>query len=162
MPDLSPQDPCNAIGSSFIPPDVTRHKDVSSYGYPVIGLAPWISPNCTQSFLAASRDVGTEALVFFQPSSTETGTPPPLSDQRWSLNDGDQWRTQNDYPVYAIPGPAGLTLIHELAWFSDGRPKNRSRNDSQPSTGQTRSGTNQRLFAMIENGQNSKSNLHPS
>lgn len=148
VPDLASQDPCNSITSPFIPSNVTRHKDISDYGYPVIALAPWVSPDCTQSFLAASREVGTEALIFFQPSSNETGIPPPFGDKCWDLNDGSQWRSQNDYPVYAIPGPAGVTLMRELAWFSDGQTKNRSSSENAPAEQQ--SDQNQRLFTMID------------
>lgn len=147
VPDLPPSDHCNSITSPFIPSSVTRHKDISEYGYPVIALAPWVSPDCTQSFLTASREVGTEALIFFQPSSNETSTPPPVSDERWDLNDGDQWRSQNHYPIFAIPGLAGATLMGELAWFSHGQSHNRSQ--SHNSTGQL-SDPNQRLFAMVD------------
>lgn len=151
VPNLAPQDPCNSIISPFIPSNVTRHKDVADYGYPVIAFAPWVSPVCTQSFLAASREIGTEALVFFQPSSNETEIPPPLNDKRWDLNDGGQWTSQNDYPIYAIPGPAGVTLMQELAWISDGQTKNSSSNGSHASAEQ-QSDKNQRLFTMIDTG----------
>lgn len=130
---------------------MTRHKDVSDYGYPVIGLAPWVTPECTQSFLAASREVDAEALVFFQPSSNETTIPPPYTDQCWDLHDGDQWRKQNEYPIYAIPGPAGVTLMHELAWFSHGQ-SNHSSDDNETSTDASRKETSQRLFTMIDTG----------
>ena len=99
VPDLAPHDPCNAIIDPFIPSNVTRHADVSKFGYSLIGLAPWVSSDCTQSFLAASRQAGTEALIFYQPFSNETQIPPPPSDKRWDLNDGDQWRTDNNYPI---------------------------------------------------------------
>lgn len=130
---------------------MTRYKDVSDYGYPVIGLAPWVTAECTQSFLAASREIDAEALVFFQPSSNETTIPPPYSDQRWDLHDEDQWRKQNEYPIYAIPGPAGLTLMHELAWFSDGQ-SNHSSNDNETLTDSSRKETSQRLFTMLDTG----------
>lgn len=151
VPNLSPEDPCNSIVSQYIPSNVTRHRDVTDYGYPIIGLAPWVTPECTQSFLAASREVDAEGLVFFQPSSNETGIPPPHSDQRWDLHDGDQWRKQNDYPVYAIPGPAGITLMNELAWFSDGK-SNHSSSDNDTSIDPTRKETSQRLFTMLDTG----------
>lgn len=149
VPDLPPPDPCNSITSPFIPSSVTRLKDISEYDYPVIALAPWVSSDCTQSFLAASREVGTQALIFFQPSSNETGTPPPVSDKRWDLEDGGRWISQNKYPIFAISGPAGATLMNELAWFSNGEFHSRSSNESHAST-EPLSDTNQRLFAMVD------------
>ncbi|KAJ5586823.1 uncharacterized protein N7459_002588 [Penicillium hispanicum] len=149
VPGLAPHDPCNAILDSFIPSNVTRHEDVSEFGYSLIGLAPWISPDCTQSFLAASRQAGSGALVFYQPSSDETGIPPPPNDKRWDLNDGYKWRMDNNYPIYAIPGPAGKTLMRELSWFSDGTPANKSHNGSHLSTNHGAK-ESARLFTMID------------
>ncbi|KAJ5157092.1 uncharacterized protein N7482_008192 [Penicillium canariense] len=115
VPSLAPQDPCNDIAGAFIPETVTRHKDVSNFGYPIIGIAPWVSVDCTQSFLAASREVGTYALVFFEPSYKESGIPPPASDDRWNLNDGETQTSSNPSLwsfVLAILGTIfGLSLI---------------------------------------------------
>ncbi|KAJ5934232.1 hypothetical protein N7466_003779 [Penicillium verhagenii] len=156
VPDLNSQDPCHHITSPFIPENVTRHKDVSEFGYPVIGLAPWVSPECTQSFLAASREAGTDALVFFQPSSNDTGIPPPPSSDRWSLHDDDQWMIDNDYPIYAVPGPAGVTLMNELSWFSDGSIHNQTHNISHishtSSSNESRD-PDTRLFTMLDTGE---------
>ncbi|KAJ6000529.1 hypothetical protein N7481_000938 [Penicillium waksmanii] len=145
VPSLSPKDPCNKDLASFIPSNVTRHEDVSEFGYPVIGLAPWVSDDCTQKFLAASRDAGTAALVFFQPNNNKTGLPPPASDDNWKLKD-ERWRSDNEFPVYAIPGPAGTTLMGELSWFSDGQSKNSTNNRTRT----TRSHESDRLFTMID------------
>ncbi|KAJ5085992.1 hypothetical protein N7532_010763 [Penicillium argentinense] len=145
VPSLSPKDSCNEDLASHIPSNVTRHEDVSEFGYPVIGLAPWISDHCTQKFLAASRDVGTSALVFFQPDSNKTGLPPPATDDGWKLKD-ERWRGDNDYPVYAIPGPAGVTLMRELSWFSD----NTSQNSTRHSNRAARDNDSDRLFTMID------------
>ncbi|KAJ5084754.1 hypothetical protein NUU61_009333 [Penicillium alfredii] len=147
VPSLKSGDPCNKITDPFVPANVTRHKDVSEFGYPIVGIAPWVSADCTRSFLDASREVGTEALVFFQPSNDETGIPPPPSDPRWELNDGGRWKTDNDYPVYAIPGRAGTTLMRDLSWFSEGSPKAKNENETHPSLAQSRS---ERLFTMID------------
>ncbi|KAJ5636731.1 uncharacterized protein N7484_010044 [Penicillium longicatenatum] len=149
VPDLSPRDPCNEITGPFIPEDVTRHKDVSEFGYPVIGLAPWVSPECTQSFLAASREAGTNALVFFQPSNNESGIPPPPSSDQWSLHDDDQWMIDNNYPIYAVPGPAGVTLMNELATFSDGTSHNKTNNAFDTSSNPARK-SDTRLFTMLD------------
>ncbi|KAJ6102022.1 hypothetical protein N7486_004449 [Penicillium sp. IBT 16267x] len=150
VPDLSPHDPCKQITGPFIPEDVTRHKDVSEFGYPVIGLAPWASPECTRSFLAASREAGTNALVFFQPSSSESGIPPPPSSGQWDLHDDDQWMTDNNYPIYAVPGPAGMTLMKELSRFSDGTNHNQIHNAFDISSSNPVRKSDIRLFTMLD------------
>ncbi|KAJ5231791.1 uncharacterized protein N7469_006379 [Penicillium citrinum] len=155
VPSLSPKDICNQELASIIPSNVTRAKDVSDYGYPVIGLAPWISDDCTQKFLAASRDAGTSALVVFQPADNKTGLPPPPTDDTWKLED-ENWRGDNNYPVYAIPGPSGLTLLKELSWFSDGNPKVSAQHRSM----HTRNHDSDRLFTMIDT--NTTPNQEPS
>lgn len=151
VPDLKPEDPCNDIVKPFIPSNVTRYKDVSDFGYPILGLAPWVSAECTLSFLAASREASTSALAFFEPASNETGLPPPQDDKCWDLNDNQHWIAQNDYPVFAVPGPAGKTLMNELAWFSDGPSQNNSQNEGNTSPDPLESKT-ARLFTMIDTG----------
>lgn len=153
VPSLEAQDPCNVLASEFIPQNVTRHEDILAFGYPAIGIAPWLSVACTQSFLAASRRVESKALLFFETFNNESGIPPPASDVLWDLNDGGQWKEDNHFPVYAIPGPAAGSLMRELAWFSDGKT-DRSQNGSYPSIQKRDSSI--RLFTMIANGEPSR------
>ncbi|KAJ5278821.1 hypothetical protein N7478_004193 [Penicillium angulare] len=145
VPDLAPQDPCNKIVEPFIPENVTRYKDVSDFGYPVIGIAPWVSSECTQAFLAASREAHTDAAIFFQ-LSNNTGIPPPPSDPIWSLHDRGRWRSENDFPVYGVPGPAGATLMHELTSY--GSSHNKTSNTTNSSTHDS-SVPDKRLFVMF-------------
>ena len=122
MPSLNPHDPCNDIAAPFVPANVTRQDDIARFGFDGIGLAPWVSSNCTLSFLDASRQAGTTALVFFQPSNNSI-EPPPADNHTWALgNAGSGWREQNKYPVYAIPGTAGAALMHQLSWYSAKSP----------------------------------------
>ncbi|KAL1970618.1 hypothetical protein VTN77DRAFT_4262 [Rasamsonia byssochlamydoides] len=120
VPSLEPTDPCNKITEPFVPQNVTRERDLPDYDHDIIGLAPWVSRNCTQGYLAASRRASARALIFYQPQSQDTGKPPPASSPIWSLGDGGQWKKDNAYPVYAISGPAGSKLMHELAQYSGG------------------------------------------
>ncbi|KAJ5363919.1 uncharacterized protein N7496_009632 [Penicillium cataractarum] len=150
VPTLAEDDPCSEIASIYVPKNVTRYEDVLAFGYPAIGIAPWISVECTNSYLVASREAKAEAMIFYQPSTNETGIPPPASDICWNLNDNDRWKQDNPYPVYAIPGPAATTLMRELAWFSDGKT-NRSHDDSYPSF--QKRDSNVRLFTVIANGE---------
>ncbi|KAL4798095.1 hypothetical protein BDV19DRAFT_35795 [Aspergillus venezuelensis] len=77
----------------------------------------WISPNCSQSFMDASRHAGSEALLFFQPAGGNT-EPPPANDAAWLLSNGHSWEKEITYPVYAIPGAVGNSLMERLSWNS--------------------------------------------
>ncbi|RJE25805.1 RING finger domain protein [Aspergillus sclerotialis] len=149
VPDLYPNDPCNKIISPFVPQNVTRLRAISPFHYQGIGLAPWISTECTQAFLNSSRKAKLEALIFFQPSSTDTSKPPSPSDSIWSLGDDEAWKNQNQYPVYAIAGPAGATLMYRLSLYSG--------NSSDSSVrGSTTQNGYIRLLANIDLGNNAE------
>lgn len=80
----------------------------------MIAVAPWVSTECTQSFLAAAEaQVATQAFVFYHPDGG-TDQPPPVSDPSWSLNDGGAWKSTNHYPIYAIPGATGFVIMQAL------------------------------------------------
>ncbi|KAJ5275025.1 hypothetical protein N7505_003570 [Penicillium chrysogenum] len=149
VPTLEPHDPCYDITASSVPPNVTRYEDVSDFGYSLVGLAPWVTAECSLSFLSAAQKVGTHAMVFFQPSDNETDIPPDSNNSRWATNDGDKWRMDNNYPVYAISGPAGATLINDLSWYSNKTPD--SNRDEWTEDFALQTETN-RLFARIETG----------
>jgi uncharacterized membrane protein len=36
----------------------------------------------------------------------------------WGLNDGGIWKSQNKYPVYAVPGQTGALMMHHLGKYS--------------------------------------------
>ncbi|CAG8165502.1 unnamed protein product [Penicillium nalgiovense] len=150
VPTLEPHDPCYDITASSVPANVTRYEDVSEFGYSLVGLAPWVTAECSLSFLSAAQKVGTHAMVFFQPSDNETDIPPDSNDSRWATNDGDKWRMDNNYPVYAISGPAGATLINDLSWYSNKTPDSKRDESTEDFALQTE--TN-RLFARIETGE---------
>ncbi|KAL6234116.1 hypothetical protein BDW75DRAFT_213269 [Aspergillus navahoensis] len=148
VPSLSSHDPCINATAPFIPANVTRHQDVVPFGYHTIGLAPWITPNCSLSFLDASSHVGTEALVFFLPASDDTKPPPP-ADSTWLLHGGSSWESENIYPVYAIPGPAGIALMEQLSWYSNNRTLPQGQNNESAALSQSES-WNVRLFSVID------------
>lgn len=102
----------------YVPNNVTRIGDLPTVQYLYLGFAPWFSAACTTSYLAAAREVpGLDGLVFYTPNNS-TGTPPPISDGTWDLNDGGQWKSQNKYPVYAVPGVDGEIIMQQLAQYS--------------------------------------------
>ncbi|EXJ85666.1 hypothetical protein A1O1_06032 [Capronia coronata CBS 617.96] len=63
------------------------------------------------------RDDGVRGALFFRPGN-DSGQPPPVSDPAWSLGDGGQWKSANDYPVYALSGAQGASLLQVLALYS--------------------------------------------
>ncbi|KAJ5788616.1 hypothetical protein N7457_003606 [Penicillium paradoxum] len=149
VPSLEPHDPCYKITDSSVPSNVTRYEDVSDFGYPLVGLAPWVSAECSLSFLDAAQKVGTQAMIFFQPSSNDTEIPPDSNSSLWTIDKEEEWRVDNHYPVYAIPGPAGISLINDLSWYSDNTVGTKRDSSTE---GFAMQSENQRLFARIENG----------
>lgn len=125
VPDLDPSDPCFNASMQYVPSNVTRIGDLPTVQYLYLGFAPWFSADCTRSYLAAAREVpGLDGLIFYTPNNS-TGTPPPVSDGTWDLNDGGQWKSENKYPVYAVPGVDGAIIMQQLAQYSGNasRPK---------------------------------------
>ena len=101
----------------FVPENVTRQSDLWGSDYPTISLAPWTSVNCTQEYLAQIRRDHVQGAVFFLPGSGPE-LPPGVDSGPWSLNDNDQWLTENLFPIYALPGSAGAYLMQGLAAYS--------------------------------------------
>ena len=44
--------------------------------------------------------------------------PPLINNPHWDLNDGGQWKSENKYPVYTIPGFYGAAIMKQLALYS--------------------------------------------
>jgi hypothetical protein len=149
VPSLEPHDPCYSITASSVPENVTRYEDVKDFGYSLVGLAPWVSPECSLSFLDAAKEVGTHAVIFFQPSSNDTGVPPDSNSPVWTIDAKKEWRLDHQYPVYGIPGPAGTALINDLSWYSGNPPATKRDNSNTQFVTQTE---NNRLFARLESG----------
>lgn len=118
VPDLDPSDPCFNASMQYVPSNVTRIGDLPTVQYLYLGFAPWFSAACTKSYLGAARAVpGLDGFIFYTPNNS-TGTPPPISDGTWDLNDGGQWKSENKYPVYAVPGVDGAIMMQQLAQYS--------------------------------------------
>lgn len=118
MPDLDPSNPCFNASMQYVPGNVTRLGDLPTAQYLYLGFAPWFSAACTKSYLTAARAVaGLDGLIFYTPNNS-TGMPPPVSDGTWDLHDGGQWKTENKYPVYAVPGVDGAIIMQQLAQYS--------------------------------------------
>ncbi|KAF2453511.1 hypothetical protein BDY21DRAFT_292890, partial [Lineolata rhizophorae] len=109
---------CESAVAPFIPPNETRRSDLPRQDYDLIALAPWTSPRCTLEFLDhAHENPFTRAFLFYLPDN-RTDTPPLTNDPVWSLGDGGQWKSDNKYPVYALPGLTGAIMMNALAQYS--------------------------------------------
>ena len=115
VPKLDVTDPCTDISLPYIPQNVTRRSNISTNDRNIIALVPWVKDtNCTLSFLAAAADVSA-TIVYLPDFAAEI--PPPVYHPVWDLGEGGRWKVRNRYPVYAIPGPLGAQLMHQLALY---------------------------------------------
>lgn len=100
-----------------MPANATHQANLPTSRYSLIALVPWISINCTLSYFAAARTDPAKALICYL-TDNSTSQPPPANDPKWTLNDGGSWRSQNKFPVYAVPGRTGALLMHYLGRYS--------------------------------------------
>ncbi|KAI4147561.1 MAG: hypothetical protein L6R39_003081 [Caloplaca ligustica] len=117
-PDFPEGSPCINQTAQYIPQNVTRRADLPDTigGLPLVALAPWTAPECVLPLLSAVKNSVT-AFIFYLPDSP-LGVPPPISDPIWGLGDGGSWKSKNKYPVYAIPGPQGSSIMTQLGQYS--------------------------------------------
>lgn len=121
MPDLANADPCVDVSSQYVPSNVTRRANLPPENFTLIALAPWISVECTQAYLASARVDPARAFLFYlidNGTFDASAKPPPISSPAWTLNDGGAWRSDNPFPIYAIPTNVGNLLMHELSLYS--------------------------------------------
>ncbi|KAI9682260.1 MAG: hypothetical protein M1817_000314 [Caeruleum heppii] len=117
VPDLPPDNTCIALSEPYVPSNATRLADLPAINLPIIALAPWISADCTLSYLAAARQDVIETFIFF-PTDHRPSQPPSIDDRLWDLGDRGQWKSENRFPVYAVPGQIGDTLMYHLSRYS--------------------------------------------
>ncbi|KAI4278178.1 MAG: hypothetical protein LQ337_001192 [Flavoplaca oasis] len=115
VPDYPQRSPCIDRTSQYIPQNVTRLDDIPSLEGGAIALAPWTSPECVLTLFEAVRNI--KAFIFYLPDS-QPGSPPPVNDPAWYLGDGGSWKSRNKFPVYAIPGPTGTSIMNQLGQYS--------------------------------------------
>ncbi|KAI9837056.1 MAG: hypothetical protein M1819_000705 [Sarea resinae] len=113
VPDLAASDPC--LNTSALPAHVTRQANLPNSNVDLVALAPWISPDCVQSYLASARADPIRAFIFYPTNTSEL---PAANDPLWDLFDGGQWKSKNPFPVYAIPELDGKDLMKDLSLYS--------------------------------------------
>ena len=94
---------------------MTRQSNLPKVDYLQVAIAPWLSADCTKSYLAAAQ--GAKAVVFYLPGQNNSD-PPPMNNAVWGLDDGGSWESQNQFPVYAVPSTIGTILMQELGRYS--------------------------------------------
>lgn len=67
--------------------------------------------------MGAARQDPIRAFIFYLPNNDTDAAPPPTS-LVWDLGDGGAWKTQNQYPVYTVPGFYGNRLMRQLSLYS--------------------------------------------
>jgi hypothetical protein len=119
VPDLTAGDPCYNLSAPYVPANVTRQANLpgSSSFIDLIGIAPWISRECTLNYFAAARSNPIRGFIFFQPTNN-TSPPPPANSSAWDLGDGGGWMVDNKYPVWAISGLDGLRITRASGQYS--------------------------------------------
>jgi len=116
-PDLPEDTPCTNETQSLAPANVTTRANIPLGNYPIIAVAPWTEPACVQSYLEVMRFDNARGAIFFHPDN-QSDQPPPVGDGSWSLNDGGQWKSANQFPIYALPGMLGSYILSELGQYS--------------------------------------------
>ena len=117
MPDLDRNDPCFNVSKGYVPTNVTRQANLPPTDFTLIALAPWISAECTKSYLTSAHMDPTRAFLFYLPDNGTT-KPPPISSPSWGLHDGGAWKTKTPFPVYAVSSEMGTQLMHQLSLYS--------------------------------------------
>lgn len=117
MPDLGRHDPCFETSQDYIPVNVTRRANLPPTDFTLIALAPWISAECTKSYLATARMDPARAFLFYLPNNG-TSQPPLVNSPSWGLRDGGAWKTETPFPVYALSSNVGAQLMHQSSLYS--------------------------------------------
>ncbi|WYZ44280.1 hypothetical protein EsH8_VII_000716 [Colletotrichum jinshuiense] len=117
VPDLSATNPCYEQQYDIIPRNATTQATLPPTNYNLIALAPWFNASCTKAYLASARLDPIRAFVFYRPNNS-TREPQGADSPIWDLEDGDAWRSQNRFPIFAIPGAEGNKMMRQLSLYS--------------------------------------------
>ncbi|KAK1970596.1 hypothetical protein LY78DRAFT_677565 [Colletotrichum sublineola] len=117
VPDLSTSDPCYEQQYDIIPRNATTQATLPPTNYNLIALAPWFNASCTKAYLESARLDPIRAFVFYRPNNS-TREPQGADSPMWDLGDGDAWRSQNRFPIFAIPGVEGHEMMRQLSFYS--------------------------------------------
>ncbi|KAL7269218.1 Nucleolar protein 58 [Rhizina undulata] len=104
--------PCNH--SPALPTNVTRRRNLPNSNFDLIALAPWISVNCSTTYLKAvdEENVAIKGFIFY--AKDPQAAMPSSENVYWK---GVLYK-EFDFPVYAIDALEGLPLINKVVEYS--------------------------------------------
>lgn len=117
VPDLDEDDPCKQEELQYVPSSAVRQANLPPSDYNLIAIAPWFNPDCTRSYLASASTDPIRGFITYRPGNSSE-KPPAVEDRIWSLNDHGAWRQSSKFPIYAISGSAGASMVTQLALYS--------------------------------------------
>ncbi|POS69903.1 hypothetical protein DHEL01_v211703 [Diaporthe helianthi] len=117
VPDLKARDPCTEFESAYVPSTAVRQAHLPPSDYNLIALLPWYNANCTRSYLASAALDPIRALITYRPDNS-IGRPPPAEDEIWDLQDRDAWKSYSKFPIYAVSGAVGSSMMTQLSLYS--------------------------------------------
>jgi len=117
VPTLQLDDPCLYESAPYVPDAAVRRPDLPPTNYYVVALSPWTSIECARSYLDAARKDPIHAFIFYKPGNT-SDNPPPSEDSEWDMGDKGKWKEQSRFPIYAVSGLAGQSMMFNLSLYS--------------------------------------------
>lgn len=117
VPDIDDANPCKKFESQYIPESAVRQSDLPPSDYNLIALVPWYSPNCTRSYLEAATVDPIRGFITYIPDNS-TEKPPGINNEVWNLHDHGAWQTSSKFPVYAVSGAVGASMMSELGLYA--------------------------------------------
>lgn len=117
VPDLDSDDPCKELESAYVPSTAVRQSDLPPSDYNLIALVPWYNGSCTKSYLAAATVDPIRAYITYRPDNTSE-KPPDANNEQWNLHDSGAWKTNSKFPIYAVSGLTGSSMMEQLSLYS--------------------------------------------
>ncbi|KAK3300149.1 uncharacterized protein B0H64DRAFT_313860 [Chaetomium fimeti] len=117
VPDLSFGDSCILETAAHVPLSAVRQADLPPMNYHLIAIAPWVNGRCAEAYLDAARAAPVRSFLFYIPG-TGSDTPPSADSSEWNIDDGHNWMTRTNWPVYAVSGLVGEVMMQHLSLYS--------------------------------------------
>ncbi|KAK3329532.1 hypothetical protein B0H66DRAFT_610450 [Apodospora peruviana] len=117
VPELPANDPCVDELVGHVPDSAARRSDLPPANYNLIALAPWVSADCSKSYLDAARTDPLRGFIFYRPDNSSDG-PLPVDAPEWDIDGDAKWKTQSAYTVFAVSGLEGQHMMQNLSRYS--------------------------------------------
>ncbi|KAJ4397297.1 hypothetical protein N0V93_001521 [Gnomoniopsis smithogilvyi] len=117
VPDLPDDHPCKELEAQHVPPTAVRQADLPPSDYNLIALVPWYNATCTKLYMDAAASDPLRGFITYL-TTADSNKPPEVDDKAWSLYDHGAWKSSIKFPVYAISGNAGRSMMTPLGLYS--------------------------------------------